>query len=113
MLESYFEDGRSFYKTEYWRRLARKCKERDGNRCRRCSAQAETADEKRSLHAHHIISRRPVAYPTALDQLSNLETLCGHCHELEHGRSIGFNTSKKSAPPKMFRAHSGRIFRRI
>jgi len=112
LLESYWQDARSFYKTDFWKELSRKCKERDNYRCKRCSFRAETSEEKRTLHTHHIISRRPVPYPTALDRLDNLQSLCDKCHEIEHGRVFAFRPSSKSAPPKMFRSHSGRRFRR-
>ena len=111
-LEAYWCEARSFYKTDFWRDISRKCKERDGYRCKICLYTAETAEEKRSMHAHHIVSRRPVAYQTMLDTLANLETLCSTCHEVKHKRTFAQRAGNKSAPPKMFRAHRGR-FRRI
>ena len=109
-LESYWSEARSFYKTQYWRDISRKCKERDNYQCRLCSCRAETSEERRLLHAHHVVSRRPVAYPTMLDQLSNLITLCSTCHEVNHKRSFAHHAGNKSAPPKMFRARRFRRF---
>ena len=54
-------------------RIRRAVKERDGNRCRCCG---ET-DKYQRLHIDHI---EPKACGGALDDLSNLQTLCASCN---------------------------------
>lgn len=98
-LESYWSEAKAYYKTDHWRRLSTECKERDHYTCRKCGKQAKTREERRAMHAHHVITRRPVPYPTALDVLSNLETQCDKCHTTEHP-----HMQYLQAKPRMFRA---------
>ena len=107
-LEAYWQEAGSFYKSSEWKRLSRKCKERDNWTCRACFFHAETADEKRRLHAHHRTPRRPLPYVTALDVLDNLTTRCDECHKKDHPHMGTASRGSKSAPPKMFRASSTR-----
>jgi 5-methylcytosine-specific restriction endonuclease McrA len=97
-----WDQCREFYNSNIWKELSKQCKERDNYSCKECGREAKTRQEKRCLHAHHIISRKPVPYKTTFDCLSNLKTLCNNCHSIEHKRPI--LQSKKSAPPKIFRA---------
>jgi len=56
-----------------WQKLRARAKARDGNRCRHCGSTAK-------LSVHHRL--RP--QDGGRDELSNLETLCDHCHRLTH-----------------------------
>jgi HNH endonuclease len=67
-----------------WQRLRARALQRDGNRCRHCGSTAK-------LSVHHLV--RP--QDGGRDELSNLATLCDHCHRLTHkamgkGRQQGF-----------------------
>ncbi|MBU4502989.1 MAG: HNH endonuclease [Nanoarchaeota archaeon] len=57
-----------------WNELSRKCKERDGLKCRECGS------TKMELHAHHILSKGW----GGRDSLDNLITLCECCHSRKH-----------------------------
>lgn len=57
-----------------WKRIAKYVRKRDGWQCRRCGR------FHIPLHVHHKqwVSRGGSYFPT------NLVTLCGPCHEMEH-----------------------------
>jgi 5-methylcytosine-specific restriction protein A len=59
-----------YYQSAHWRELRKACLARDGHRCTvpDCHAKGVVAD--------HIETRPPVPYPTPLDRLDNLRTLC-------------------------------------
>jgi 5-methylcytosine-specific restriction endonuclease McrA len=102
---SYFDSCKIFYKSKFWKELAKSCKERDNYICQKCRKSAETASEKRQLHAHHKISRRPVPHPTGLDKLENLVCICNACHSFIHKRNLT-GKSIPNAPPKLFKARN-------
>jgi hypothetical protein len=64
----------SYYRTPHWRTLKRACHERDGWRCTVTGCQTPTY----RLTCDHIRRRPNVGYPTTLDVLSNVRTLCGN-----------------------------------
>ena len=61
-----------------WRRAVY---ERDKFTCQRCGYQGK------NLHAHHI--KHWAKHPELRFEISNGETLCHHCHSLEHGKELG------------------------
>lgn len=63
-----------------WNELSKKCKERDGNRCRVCGA---TSTPENRLNACHIVSKSQ----GGKDELSNLITKCEKCHSSEKGHA--------------------------
>lgn len=67
-----------FLKSDFWKDLSRKCKDRDGNQCVQCRSQ-------KTLNAHHLHYDRPSWYDT---QLVDLITLCHWCHQSEHGIKV-------------------------
>ena len=64
-----------FYGTQAWKRMRSEALKRDGFRCVRCERKNDR------LIVHHIVERKN----GGLDALSNLETVCGICHALDHG----------------------------
>lgn len=77
---SYGSDS-TYYDTREWKRLSRQCKQRDNWTCRSCGASGPGVE----LHADHIIPRSR----GGADALSNLQTLCVHCHSAKTGRPVG------------------------
>jgi len=61
-----------YLKTSHWRILSKKCKKRDGYKCRNCKT-------TNHLNAHHIFYRL-----RGMECLRDLITLCEKCHLLEH-----------------------------
>lgn len=64
-----------FYQTTAWQQLRRKALKRDRYRCRMCNA---LVNGKGAAHVDHIIARRKA--PDLALSLSNVQTLCTHCH---------------------------------
>lgn len=62
-------------KAELWQRAGARCEQilEDGTRCRRMGRDPD-----------HKIKRRTKGSNTRDDRLSNLQLLCGRCHELKH-----------------------------
>jgi len=99
-----FLNDKAFYESPEWKALSKTCKKRDGYTCRSCGKKARTKDEKRKMHADHIIARSK----GGRDTLTNLQTLCELCHADKHphlARAIASRESKsmKNDSPKMFR----------
>lgn len=99
-----FLSDRGFYESADWKNLSKACKKRDGYVCRCCGKKARTKDEKKRMHADHIIPRSK----GGRDTLSNLQCLCEGCHAEKHphlARAIEKRDSKnmKNNAPKMFR----------
>lgn len=68
----------------HWGRQKRKAKQRDGYHCQVCGL-----SDKKKLDVHHIVPRRifNVDWDKA-DDLSNLITLCGSCHQKVENEKI-------------------------
>ncbi len=67
-------ENRNFYRSPYWKRLARFVKRRDGLQCQICGDRK--GDPYCELHAHHVVSRST----GGPDVPVNLITLCDLCH---------------------------------
>lgn len=65
----------AFLKTKFWLTISLRAKERDYFMCQRCQ------ESKTILQAHHV--RYPENWFTT--DLGDLITLCGDCHEAQHG----------------------------
>lgn len=65
-----------FYESDEWKKLSKKAKERDGNRC-----QIAGCPSREELHAHHIIARSK----GGPDTLQNLIALCAFHHAIQDG----------------------------
>lgn len=64
------EDYLAYLKSEIWKSLSSRCKERDGFRCRVCNS-------NRNLEAHHRTYERIFC-----EELGDLTTLCEQCHDI-------------------------------
>lgn len=88
---------RDFYASDFWKNLSKSCKRRDSNTCQFCKKKARTKEERRKLHADHIISRSK----GGLDILTNLRTLCETCHASLHPhmqKAIATREAAKNKP---------------
>ena len=63
----------SFYSSQEWRRLRRKCFRRDGYICQRCDNKFKAEE----LNAHHLMPRAV----GGADEIQNLISLCSPCHD--------------------------------
>ncbi|MDN3652584.1 HNH endonuclease [Thalassotalea ponticola] len=70
----------NFYLTPQWKELRVQALERDKSRCKLCGASASES----KLEVNHIKER--AKYPELELELSNLETLCEHCHQAKTSR---------------------------
>lgn len=74
--------GRPNYRGPNWHRRSKQARERDGHRCRICSATS-------ALHVHHVIPFYRFGYRPGVNKnhllanaMDNLVTLCATCHRL-------------------------------
>jgi 5-methylcytosine-specific restriction endonuclease McrA len=71
-----------------WRLAREAARRRDGNACRRCGS-------TKALAVHHVVA---LANGGEQFALSNLETLCSSCHDLQHRGSRGSTGSEPALP---------------
>jgi hypothetical protein len=67
------------YASGEWKELVRQVYARDRYTCQRCG---ESHTSRNKLHAHHI--KTWAEYPALRFEISNLITLCNHCHNWVH-----------------------------
>lgn len=71
--EAWFKDHNLYLQSVEWRELRRRALERDGHKCAKCRGPAE--------QVHHLTYDR-----WQNENLEDLVSLCGACHELEHAQ---------------------------
>ena len=76
-----YSEGRG-YRGSDWNALAERVRTRDGNVCQRCGM--THAEHGRRLDVHHVIPFCQFGGDNAnANRMSNLITLCRHCHQVE------------------------------
>lgn len=71
-----------FYKHRHWKNNIRlRALERDNYECQECKRRGKYSKGRNVHHIKELRDRPDLAYT-----LSNLETLCIQCHNLEHGK---------------------------
>ena len=74
-----------FYGSSEWRRLRKKCLERDHYECQWCKAEGKLTTQYDSiLEVDHI--KELENYPQYAFDIDNLRTLCKDCHNKRHNR---------------------------
>lgn len=78
--------------TANWKTAREAARERDGNQCRKCNA-------TKDLEVHHLI---PISEGGDRYSLTNLITLCNHCHHNTHREAPGTTQNTTKLPPHRF-----------
>jgi len=83
-------DTRKFYKSKEWRHKRQDILLRDNNECQKCKRDGGYSKAETVHHIKHLRNHPELALTD-----SNLESLCGTCHNEEHPEKLQTIATKK------------------